>query len=42
MRSFGFFDVQKERTRLGRVSRNAHLKWQPRTRVPKASSLLSL
>jgi hypothetical protein len=36
VRSFGFFDVQKEWTRSGSVSGNAHPKQQPVTRVPKA------
>jgi hypothetical protein len=36
VRSFGFFDMQKERAPSGSVSGNAHPKQQPVTRVPKA------
>jgi hypothetical protein len=42
VRSFGFFGVQKERAPSGSVSRNAHLKQQPLTRVLKAPPLFSL
>jgi hypothetical protein len=42
VRSFGFFDVQKEWTPSGSVSGNAHPKQQPVTRVPESAPLFSL